>query len=428
MCQTRRKSSFEVMSRYEALPAALQDFFDGQYQRAYQLVKDMRHPESGLYYDAYVAIGQSSLPSSIAATGVGLIALCIGDYNGWEQNAEAQVIHSLQAMVGDIPGIKPHKDPGTGFFAHFIDAENGAHRWDSEISTIDTALLVSGALFAMRYFQKNDEIARLAMQLYNSVDWGAAVSNPTTGDIYLEIRKGRGFNPLAPYNEYSILANMARGSQTGQQLWENIYAPDQLHLLPMQCVGAGRRIICETDNIPSSFVYQFPFYLVHEYTLSPIYQDLYANVAYADRMDWLQCHNAPTFVWGHGAGVTPAGHYHPDAIGNNPLSVASPYIIAGFLPVYPQGMYDLYDIYHTLIPYDKPHRAPRDPVDSIRFQSAYRYGLTRLQINARDSRPWYPQHTSVIDWSSMLYGLTAFKHGVEFFARCNQIQDLLSAS
>lgn len=413
---------------YAALPRPIREFFDDQYHRAYQLVKDMRHPETGLYYDAYVTTGQDELPSSIAATGVGLIALCIGHHVGWEKGAQSQIVRTLQAMTGELEGVNPHRDQHTGFIAHFIDAETGAHRWNSEISTIDTALLVSGALFAMQYFAEDGEIARLATKLHDSVRWEAAICNPETGEIYLEIEKGQGINPLAPYNEYSILAHMARHSKPGEELWQKTYDPRRLHLLPMQQVGPGRQIICEIDNIPSSFVYQFPFYLVHEYTLSPIYQELCTNIAYADHLDWTECHSAPTFVWGHGAGVTPSGHYHPDAIGNNRESVASPYIIAGFLPVYPQGIYHLYDIYQTIIPYDKPTVVLADPLDLPRFQAAYRYGLTRFELNPTGSRPWFPQHTSVIDWSSMLYGLTAFKYGIDFFARYNQMHKLPLAS
>ena len=413
---------------YMALPQPIRRFFDDQYYRAYQLVADMRHPTTGLYYDAYVTVGQDSLPSSIAATGVGLIALTIAHQAGWETDAAAKAVHTLSAMAGELPGVSPAKDTRTGFMAHFIDAETGAHRWNSEISTIDTALLVSGALFAMRYFKEHGEIARLATKLYKSVLWEAAIAKPESGDIYLEIEEGQGVTPLAPYNKSSILAHMARHSRPGQALWQQIYDPQRLHLLPMQQVGPGRQIICEVGNIPSSFVYQFPFYLVHDYTKSPIYQELYANIAFADHCDWTQCHQAPTFVWGHGAGVTPSGYYHPDAIGNNQESVASPYIIAGFLPIYPQGIYDLYDIYQTMIPYDRPTLVVQDPADIPRFQAAYRYGLTRFQLNPTGRRPWYPQHTAVIDWSSMLYGLTAFKYGIDFFARYNQIHDLALAS
>ncbi len=395
------------------------------------MVADARHPVTGLYRDAYVTEGQDELPSSIAATGVGLIALAIADYEGWESNASEKAVLTLRAMAGELAGLDPAKDQQTGFFAHFIDMETGARYWKSENSTIDTALLVSGALFAREYFQGHREIARLAAKLYHSVRWEAAIADSSKGEVFLKIERGRGVDPLAPYNEYSLLAYLARVTSTGSKLWQQVYSPEQLHLMPKQLVGPGRSIICEEGNIPSSFVYQFPYYLVHDYTISPVYNTLYANIAFADRRSWLECHKAPTFVWGHGAGVTPTGYYHPDSISDNPEHIASPYIIAGFLPVYPRGIYDLYDIYQTIIPYDKE---PADCEEThkfgcgARFLDAYRYGLSRFQYDPEAEAAWYPEHTSVIDWSSMLYGLTAFKHGTDFFAKHNKLNDLALAS
>ncbi len=413
---------------YGALPHPIREFFNDQYYRAYRLVADMRHPSTGLYRDAYVMAGQERLPSSIAATGVGLIALTIADNEGWETEAVEKAVLTLRAMAGELPEVDVARDKSTGFIAHFIDVNTGARRWNSENSTIDTALLVSGALFAMQYFKGQREIARLATKLYHSIRWEAAIASPTSGEIFLKIEKGQGIEPLAPYNEYSLLAHMARGTAQGRQLWQQVYSPECLHLLPSQPVGPGRAIICEEDNIPSSFVYQFPYYLVHEYTQSPVYNQLYANIAFADHWDWTVCHKAPTFVWGHGAGVTPKGGYHADAIGRNPEHVASPYIIAGFLSVYPQGIYDLYDIYRTIIPYDEAPMHLQDPWQRARFHAAYKYGLSRFQFSPRARTLWYPEHTAVIDWSSMLYGLTAFKHGAAFFARYNQVDELDLAS
>ncbi|NLA58787.1 MAG: hypothetical protein GX855_07825 [Firmicutes bacterium] len=421
----------QVRPTYAALPQSVREFFDDQYRRAYQLVADARHPVTGLYRDAYVTQGQEKLPSSIAATGVGLIALAIGDYEGWESEAADKAVLTLRAMAGELPGLEPAKDQQTGFFAHFIDIETGARFWNSENSTIDTALLVSGALFAREYFRGHREIHRLAVKLYHSVRWEAAIASSSKGEVFLKIEQGRGVDPLAPYNEYSLLAYLARSTSTGKRLWQQVYSPERLHLMPQQLVGPGRSIICEEGNIPSSFVYQFPYYLVHDYTISPVYNTLYANIAFADRLSWVECHKAPTFVWGHGAGVTPTGYYHPDSISDNPEHIASPYIIAGFLPVYPRGIYDLYDIYRTIIPYDKEPAACQQGNQSgspTGFQDAYRYGLSRFQYDPEAQSPWYPEHTSVIDWSSMLYGLTAFKHGTNFFANHNRLNLLALAS
>src|SRR5690606_35245973 len=57
-----------------------------------------------------------------------------------------------------------------GFFYHFVDMRTGRREWESELSSIDTALLVSGALTAGEYF-RGTEVAELAEQLYRQVDW-----------------------------------------------------------------------------------------------------------------------------------------------------------------------------------------------------------------------------------------------------------------
>lgn len=411
-------------SHYNSLPTPVKNFFDDQYRRSYQLVADLRYERTGVYRDAYVTRGQEKVASSIAATGVGLIALTIADMEGWEENAEEKVILTLKSMTGETPGFTPAKDRQTGFLRHWIDVNSGTRRWRAEISTVDTALLVSGALFAMNYFRHNEEIARLATRLYYSVRWDAAIDDPATGRIFLRVDNGRGIEPLAPYNEYAILANLARYdhrySRRGETMWQKVFADKQLSKLPCRTVTGGRKIICEVKGIPSSFVYQFPFYLVHEYTLSPLYRSLCADIAFADRYDWLEQHQTPAFVWGHGAGVNSMGCYHADSIGNNPLGTASPYIIAGFLPVWEDGIYDLYNIYRTLIPYDKGGKHLADPKAQALFRAAYKYGLTRFEYYKMwGPKPWYPQHTAIIDWSTMLYGLTAFKHGTSFFAEHN---------
>ena len=46
----------------------------------------------------------------------------------------------------------------------------GRREWESELSSIDTALLVAGALTAGEYF-RGTEVAELAEQLYRQVDW-----------------------------------------------------------------------------------------------------------------------------------------------------------------------------------------------------------------------------------------------------------------
>jgi hypothetical protein len=51
------------------------------------------------------------------------------------------------------------------------DATSGAQVWDSEISSIDTALLLAGVLTARAYFSEDRELVTLATQIYERVDF-----------------------------------------------------------------------------------------------------------------------------------------------------------------------------------------------------------------------------------------------------------------
>ena len=104
--------------------------------------------------------------SSTAATGFGLTALCIAHRRGYlpRQRVEDQVRRTLKFHADSLP----HEH---GFFWHFNDVETGAAWHGSEVSSIDTSLLLCGVLFARAYFNTDREIGRLATEIYNRVDW-----------------------------------------------------------------------------------------------------------------------------------------------------------------------------------------------------------------------------------------------------------------
>lgn len=104
--------------------------------------------------------------ASIAATGFGLTALCIADQRGYQPHAQilAQVRRTLQFHANTLPNVH-------GFFYHFNDVNTGARFGGSELSPIDTALLLCGVLTARAWFNTDAEIVQLATTIYNRVDW-----------------------------------------------------------------------------------------------------------------------------------------------------------------------------------------------------------------------------------------------------------------
>jgi hypothetical protein len=103
---------------------------------------------------------------------------------------------SLRFFHNGPHGAGPDTIGYKGFYYHFLDMETGCRVWTCEISTIDTAYLLAGALTVAIYFDRETkeelEIRRLVEKLYARADWhwaqdgGLTVSHgwkPETGFI-----------------------------------------------------------------------------------------------------------------------------------------------------------------------------------------------------------------------------------------------------
>ncbi|HEY4382776.1 MAG TPA: glucoamylase family protein [Acidobacteriaceae bacterium] len=146
--------------------------------------------------------------ASIAATGFGLSALCIADKRGWQPAARVleQVRRTLRFHCDTLPNQH-------GFFAHFNDLETGK-AWDNtEISSIDTALLLCGVLTARAHFHADAEVVRLATTIYERIDWPWMLNGERTFSMGLrggEFLKSRWNH----YSELMMLYLLALGSPT----------------------------------------------------------------------------------------------------------------------------------------------------------------------------------------------------------------------
>ncbi len=102
---------------------------------------------------------------STGATGFGLSALCIGASRRWvgEREARERALATLRFFRDRI--ASPH-----GFYYHFVDVRTGERSWSSELSSIDTALFIAGALTAGQCFA-GTEVQEIASALYARVDW-----------------------------------------------------------------------------------------------------------------------------------------------------------------------------------------------------------------------------------------------------------------
>ncbi|HOI84606.1 MAG TPA: glucoamylase family protein [Acholeplasmataceae bacterium] len=102
--------------------------------------------------------------ASIAATGFMLSALVIGvkRHNLDRNHAKHIAEETLKTMLR-----LPHQQ---GFIAHFLDMETGLRIGSTEYSTIDTALMLCGALTVDSFFQ-DESISILTNQLMTRMNW-----------------------------------------------------------------------------------------------------------------------------------------------------------------------------------------------------------------------------------------------------------------
>jgi hypothetical protein len=125
-------------------------------------------PETGLVKDrcnARKASTDNSIVASIAATGFGLTALCIAERRGYVSRAAARerVLTTLRSLNDKLPNHR-------GFFYHYANINTGERVWDSEVSSIDTAILLCGILTCRTHFRDTD-ITLLAHAISSRVEW-----------------------------------------------------------------------------------------------------------------------------------------------------------------------------------------------------------------------------------------------------------------
>jgi len=196
--------------------------------------------ETGLTQDS----SRPGSPASIAATGFALASLTIAESRGWisRQQAYEQIHRTLLTL-------RNRAQHERGFFYHFLDPKSGRRVWGSEASSIDTALLLAGALLAGEHF-KGTEISRLAQQLYERVDWQWMMNGSEL--VCHGWKPESGFLPYYwdSYNELIILQALAVGSPThpippeAWQAWNRL--EDEYN---------GKRIVYSYSG--SLFTYQF---------------------------------------------------------------------------------------------------------------------------------------------------------------------------
>lgn len=205
-------------------------------------------PQTGLVKDRCNVRSEkdSGTVASIAATGFGLTALCIGSERRYVSRLEARdrVVTALRFLVSRMP---THR----GFYYHWANVHTGERIWDAEISSIDTAILLCGVLTCRRHFRYG-EITRLATQIFNRVNWTWLSADtsllphgwmPETG--FLQYRWDY-------YSELMMMYLLGIGSST--------------YPLPVQTWHAWKRTTFEYDGL--RYIGSYAPLFVHQYSQS----------------------------------------------------------------------------------------------------------------------------------------------------------------
>ncbi len=140
------------------------------------------NPANGLIADKT----EVNWPASIAATGLALASYPVGVERGFMERSAAveRTLTSLRFFWNSHQGAEPDATGHQGFYYHFLDMRTGRRAWDCEVSTIDSAFLLAGALAAGAYFDgeaaEEREIRDLADALYRRCNWNWAQNGDAT--------------------------------------------------------------------------------------------------------------------------------------------------------------------------------------------------------------------------------------------------------
>jgi len=206
---------------------------------------EQANPENGLVRDrANVRGDNTTTVASVAGTGFGLTALCIAQENGWVSlhDARTRSLALLRFLARRMP---THR----GFFYHWADLKTGQRVWDSEISSVDTALLLCGVLTCREHF-RYAEITRLAYEIFNRIDW--TWLSEDTSLLPHGWMPESGFLPYRwdLYSEHMMLYLLGMGSLT--------------HPLPVSTWNAWKRTLFEYEGL--RYIGSYAPLFIHQYS------------------------------------------------------------------------------------------------------------------------------------------------------------------
>jgi len=223
------------------------DLLDRFQRAAFGYFVEHFNPANGLVADT----SRQGAPASIAVVGFALSCYPVGVERGWMDRAEAasRTLAALRFFASSDQSEQPDATGHKGFYYHFLDMQTGKRVWQSELSMIDTTLLLAGVLTASVYFSADtpdeSEIRQRADAIYRRVDWRWACGRGAT--VRQGWKPGTGFLRYRweGYSEATILYILGLASPsyplpadsfhawTATYRWENLYDTELLQAGPL---------------------------------------------------------------------------------------------------------------------------------------------------------------------------------------------------
>jgi hypothetical protein len=231
----------------DASPVTDEALLDGLQRAAFGYFLETINPLNGLVADT----SREGSPCSIAVVGLALSCYPVAVERGWisREDALERSLTVLRFFRDSDQSGTPEATGYKGFYFHFLDMQTGTRVWRSELSMIDTALLISGALTAGMYFQADTEweteLRQIVDMLYLRIEWDWAQNGGAT--IMQGWKPESGFLHYGweGYSEAIVLYVLAMGSPThppkkycfkawtATYQWENLYGYDYLYAGPL---------------------------------------------------------------------------------------------------------------------------------------------------------------------------------------------------
>ncbi len=224
-----------------------EDLLDRLQQAAFDYFLHETNPANGLVADTT----REGAPVSIAVVGFALSTYPVAVEHGWitREEAAARIVLALRFFWNSAQGEQADATGYKGFYYHFLDLESGKRAWASELSLMDTALLLAGVLTVGVYFaevtQIETEIRDLADALYRRTDWQWAQHDRSSVSQGWKPESGFLHYGWEGYSEAILLYVLGLASPTyplpstsypawtSTYQWENIYGHDVLYAGPL---------------------------------------------------------------------------------------------------------------------------------------------------------------------------------------------------